>query len=233
MSKKYTTEEFINKANLIHNIKYNYSKLRYTGANNKIIIGCNIHGYFTQKACDHLFGYGCPKCNPRYITSEKFIEKAKIIHNDKYDYSLVEYINAKTKVNIICKIHGIFQQRTNDHLKGCGCPHCKKSLGENLIKKFLNEKQILFETEKKFDKCKGIKRLLPFDFYLPNKNILIEYDGQQHFNIINYWGGKCKFEEQLKTDKIKNEFALSNGIKLIRISYCEINNINKILEEVI
>jgi uncharacterized C2H2 Zn-finger protein len=233
MSKKYTTEEFIKKAKNIHGNKYDYCNTNYINAISKITIGCYEHGIFNLRAGDHLFGYGCPKCNKMYVNTEKFIRKANLVHNDLYNYSLVEYINAKTKIRILCKIHGEFLQRTSDHLNGRGCPHCINSQGEKLIAKFLTEKNIAYETEKKFSECKGKKRILPFDFYISKYNLLIEFDGQQHFNIINYWGGIDKFKKQQKTDEIKNNFAKNNNIGLLRIKYNEINNINQLLKEII
>jgi uncharacterized C2H2 Zn-finger protein len=233
MSKKYTTEEFIKKCKTIHNNKYCYDNTTYVNSFTKVIIYCNEHGIFNLRAGDHLFGYGCPKCNKMYVNTKKFIRKANLVHNNLYDYSLVEYINAKTKIRILCKIHGEFLQRTSDHLNGRGCPHCINSQGEKLIAKFLTEKNIVYETEKKFSECKGKKRILPFDFYLPKYNLLIEFDGQQHFNVINYWGGIDKFNKQQKNDEIKNKFADENNINLLRIKFNETNNINNILNTII
>jgi very-short-patch-repair endonuclease len=231
--KKYTTNEFIERAKNVHGEKYDYSKVKYVGALIKVTIICNEHGIFTQKAGDHLFGYGCPKCSNMYITTKKFIEKANLIHNNLYDYSKVNYVNANTKIIIVCKTHGEFLQRPNDHLSGSGCPHCKKSQGENLITEYLNEKNIDFEREKKFSNCKGVKRMLPFDFYLPKHNVLIEFDGEHHFKTINYWGGEEKLKKQEKTDGIKNDFAKSQNIGLLRIKYSDINNIKQLINNII
>jgi very-short-patch-repair endonuclease len=233
MSKKYTTKEFIEKGMIIHGNKYNYDRTLYINSFTKVLIDCREHGMFKVRAGDHIFGYGCPKCNKMYITTEKFIKKANLVHNNQYDYSSTKYINAKTKVIINCKIHGEFIQRSGDHLNGAGCPHCNESRGENLILKYLKERKIVFEREKNFKECKGIKRTLPFDFYLPKYNILIEYDGEHHFNVINYWGGKDKLKKQQKTDEIKNLFAVNQNIKLLRIRYNEINNIDEILSKIV
>lgn len=233
MSKKYNTDEFINKCELVHNHKYNYKNTKYENSHTKVCVDCKEHGEFSLRAGDHLFGYGCPKCNKMYLNTKKFIEKANLIHNYKYDYSLVEYINAKTKIIIICEKHGEFLQRTSDHLNSSGCPQCSSSKGELFIEKFLNENNIMFERQKKFDECKGMKRTLPFDFYLPQHNQLIEFDGEQHFKIINYWGGIDKLKKQQKNDMIKNCFAKKMDIKLLRIKFDEVNNINNILKKVI
>jgi very-short-patch-repair endonuclease len=118
------------------------------------------------------------------------------------------------------KKNGEFKQLPNDHLSGHGCPICKNSLGEMKIWNYLTEKNIKFESQKKFDGCKN-KRLLPFDFYLPEYNICIEYDGIQHYKAIDIFGGEKEFQKRKNLDKIKSEFCNSNNIKLIRIKYNE------------
>lgn len=141
---KSSTEGFIEKAISIHGNKYDYSKVEYINSTTKVKIICPIHGEFEQTPKNHLKGQGCPKCaieyksNKRKSTIEQFIEKARKIHGDKYDYSKVEYVNSKTKVCIICPIHGEFWQTANDHLQGYGCPICSKSkklTTEEFIKK--------------------------------------------------------------------------------------------------
>jgi hypothetical protein len=124
---KKTTIEFINDAKKIHNDKYDYSLVEYKNTKHKIKIICKLHGVFEQKPEKHLLGRGCHICGgANRLTTEEFIDKAKEIHGDKYDYSLVNYINTNTKVKIICKEHGIFEQTPNSHLNGCNCRFCKK-----------------------------------------------------------------------------------------------------------
>jgi hypothetical protein len=129
--KKKTTEEFKLLAKKIHNDKYDYSLVEYKGAFDKIKVICPIHGLFEQGASKHLFSkHGCPKCsflsnsNKQRKTIDVFISQAKKIHNDKYDYSLIEYINKKSNIKIICPIHGLFEQTPDNHLSGKGCKHC-------------------------------------------------------------------------------------------------------------
>lgn len=98
------------------------------------------------------------------------------------------------------------------------CPDCNDSHGERKIKNILNEMNIHYEIEKKFDDCKH-KQKLPFDFYIPKYNILIEYDGEQHFRPIKIFGGITKFNKTKEMDKIKTEYATKNNIPLLRISY--------------
>jgi len=114
----------------MHGNAYDYSKVEYVGNKIKVIIICKLHGEFEQTPMQHLCGCGCSKCgyirngvNSRSNT-EEFIEKSKKMHSHKYDYSLVNYVNTNTKVIIICKEHGEFEQSPNEHLDGRGCSKC-------------------------------------------------------------------------------------------------------------
>ena len=112
--KKLTTEQFIKKAKQVHKNTYDYSLVEYVNNSTKVKIICSIHGEFEQTPAGHLSGYKCQKCTTdinskkQRLTTEEFVEKANKIHNNKYDYSLVEYITNCIKVKIICKEHGIF-----------------------------------------------------------------------------------------------------------------------------
>jgi len=146
MPKKLTTEEFIERAKKVHGDKYDYSKVEYINATTKVCIICPVHGEFWQTPSVHLSGCGCIKCVNKFPHTQKtFIEKAIKIHGNKYDYSKVNYKNNKTKVCIICKEHGEFWIRPDQHLQKRGCPKCggTKKLTEkefkiksNLIHKF-------------------------------------------------------------------------------------------------
>lgn len=124
------TSEFISKAKKIHGEQYNYSKVKYIRSTDTVIIECPIHGEFYQTPNSHLNGYGCKPCGiaksskSNYLTTEEFIEKAKIKHGERYDYSSTEYVNSKTKVEIVCNVHGKFYQQPNSHLSGYGCKLC-------------------------------------------------------------------------------------------------------------
>lgn len=235
---KSTTEEFIIKANKIHNNKYSYSKVNYNGSHTKIIIICYIHGDFKQKPNNHLNGANCPKCGiisqqkNKILTKSEFVKKANKIHNNKYDYNKTIYCKSKDNVKIICPIHGIFIQKPNSHLSGHGCPNCYESKGKLKIKQLLDEENIDYVFQKSFDDCRNKNnRKLKFDFYLPKQNMLIEYDGKQHYEPIEYFGGQNSFKIIQEYDKIKNSYVKNNNIKLIRISYQNYNDIDKILSK--
>ena len=224
-------ERFVNNAKRIHGDMYDYSHVKYVNSETKVKIICSEHGIFLQQPNNHLCGKGCKFCDnkKKSLTTEQFIEKAKQVHLNEYQYSLVDYKNSYTNVNIICEKHGIFKQRAQSHLDGSGCPQCKiKSRGELFIANWLNQNETNFEVQKSFDDCKNTLPLR-YDFYLPNKNMLIEYDGEPHFREIEYLGGKRGFELRRKNDKIKTEYALINNINLLRIPHTERKNLSDIL----
>lgn len=227
--------DFIKSANIVHNNKYNYNLVEYKNNKNNVRIICPIHGEFMQTPNNHLAGQGCSKCGnllagikQRNDTSY-FIGKSKEIHGNKYNYSNVNYITVHDYVDIICPIHGKFTQKPNTHLNGSGCPYCKESIGEKKIAKYLENKLIKFERQKKMFGCKNINKLV-FDFFLPDHNTLIEFDGEQHFIPIKHFGGINKFKKQKINDKIKNDYVKSNNYNLLRIKFNKINMIDKILD---
>ena len=220
---------FIERAKFIHGGKYDYSLIDYKNTETKIKIICSIHGEFLQKPSNHLTGQGCPSCTKnKKLTTEEFIARSKKIHNNKYDYSLVEYKNNHTLVKIICLTHGVFEQQPQAHFIGSGCPVCNNSRGESVIFNYLTENNISFETEKKFQLL-GQKR---FDFYIEELNMIIEYDGIQHFKPVKFFG-KESFRQTQINDKIKNEFCKEQGINLLRIPYTEFNSIEKTLDKIL
>ncbi len=229
-NKKMTTDEFIEKANKVHNYKFDYSLVDYTGNKIKVKIICKKHGIFEQAPNWHLNGNGCDLCRVEY--KEKFIEKSSKIHNNKYDYSDINYINNSTKIKIICPEHGVFYQKPQHHLKGIGCTYCNKSKGELIIANILKKLNIKFEQEKIFIDCKD-KKELPFDFYLIDFNCCIEFDGRHHYESINYWGGDNKLKYTKNHDFIKNNYCKNNNIKLVRIKFDNsYKDIEKIIEKI-
>lgn len=243
MPAKLTQEQFINKAKDKHNNYYDYSLVNYINATTKVQIICPKHGVFEQQPNNHLFGQRCIKCmgdnvrEARISSTEKFIEKSKKIHGDKYDYSLVKYKTGKDKVIIICLKHGEFLQTPFAH--SClsmkqGCPHCNISKGEDEVEKYLIKNNIEYITQQTFVDCINPKtsKKLPFDFYLPKHNILIEYHGEQHYHKTRYFEKKSGGLKGLQyRDNIKKEYCQKKGINFIEISYKDFNNITQILKE--
>jgi len=230
--KKLTTEEVIDRLKSVHGDKYDYSKLVYVGAKTKILVVCPKHGDFYTILDKHINGGNCPKCasNQYHLdfkkTTKEFIVEANKTHGNKYDYSKVNYVNNKTKIDIICPTHGVFKQRPDSHINGNGCSMCKETIGEKTVRNWLNENNINFKPQHRFPNCTMIKPL-PFDFYLPEYNICIEYNGRQHYEHNHFFVTKNGFEELKKRDKIKMEYCHDNDIPLIVIKYDE--DVNSIL----
>jgi hypothetical protein len=226
-----TTDDFINDAILVHRDRYDYSLVDYKGNKKPVTIVCKKHGPFNQIPSSHLAGQGCPICaNNIQKTTQEFIDDAIKIHGNKYDYSLVKYKNSKEPVTVICPKHGNFNTLPINHLKGVGCPICSESKGERLVSLILERNQIGFERQKKFDGCFRIginnKRCykLPFDFYLPTYNTVIEYDGLQHFRPVGIFGGEKAFQQNKLRDELKTLYCRNNNIRIIRIPYTMKNN---------
>ena len=216
---KTPVEEFIKRANEVHNGKYDYSKVEYVNNRTKICIVCPEHGEFWQTPDKHILRkHGCPICGgSAKRTTESFINDAKKVHGDKYDYSKSEYNGTHTPLIIICPIHGEFYQAPNDHLRGQGCPHCKQSKIEKIVFDTLTEGNITFEAQYKYDDENQKNRL---DFYLPKYNIAIECQGEQHFKPVDFankgdeWANEL-FEKNLVRDKYKRVLCENKGIKLL------------------
>jgi hypothetical protein len=218
-TKRFTGDTFIEKSKLIHGDKFDYSKVVY-GKNNydPVEILCKTHGHFMQRPWQHLRGQGCPKCsNNTLMTNEQFIERCREKHADKWDYSITQYSGRRKEVSIICKKHGVFNQKAMLHLDGWGCRKCKTSRLEDYLSNKLNEIREPFKRDKRFEDCKN-KNPLPFDFYLPLRNILVECDGIQHREAIPHFGGEERLEYQLENDKIKTNWTKKNAIQLFRLS---------------
>jgi len=220
-------KDFLKKCFLRHGDKYDYSLVEYKGMSEKIKIIFNDEIY-EQKASAHLYLGHCEKVIQKK-TTDKFINEANEIHNFRYDYSKVNYENNQKKVIIICKTHGEFQQVPSSHLSGTGCTHCDESKGEKKIVKYLKQHNIEFLRQYKFDDCVGIRYKLPFDFYIPSMRTAIEFDGIQHFQPLQIFGGSEAYERLKINDKIKNDYCEINYINLIRIRYDRYDNIYSIL----
>src|SRR5690606_32832748 len=134
MAIRLTTAQFIEKAKLVHNDKFNYSLVEYKNSRTKIRIVCKNGHQFDQTPNDHLKGKGCAKCAGRSKTAKEIIKEFKTVHGGRYDYSLVRYIVKNKHVDIKCKIHGVFKQRPRDHLNKQGCPKCGRYRSTKIAK---------------------------------------------------------------------------------------------------
>ena len=184
---------------------------------------CDKDHEYEQDIRNLLDGKGCRKCyeNEVKISLEEIKNKIAEIHGDSYVYSDINLVkNIKSKISISCKKRHIFNQKLSNHLQGKGCPICKESFGERMISKILEDMKIKFDKQFKFKDCK-FKNELKFDFFLPEMDCCIEYDGIQHFKPIDRFGGKEEFEKVKIKDKIKDGYCRKNNIHLIRINYLD------------
>jgi very-short-patch-repair endonuclease len=222
---KYNTDYFIENAIKFHGDKYDYSNSQCFNATDKVEIECPVHGMFPQPANQHLQGHGCPKCNfdqmanDRAMGKELFINKAKEKFGEKYDYSKVEYVNGQKYVCLICPIHGEFEVTPNNHLsKKSGCPICNESKLERALAFILDEQNVKYERQKKFNWL-GKQSL---DFYLPEFQLAIECQGKQHFDPVDFagkgveWANKA-LQDVIKRDNIKLKKCLEHNIEMIYV----------------
>lgn len=217
---KNDTANFLKKAKEKFGNYYDLSKVKYINAKTKVEIICPIHGSFWITPDRFLNSkIGCQKCakNHRYTLSE-WIDKAKVIHHNKYSYDKnTIYKNSHQKMIITCPKHGDFEQEANSHLFGCGCPKCQIRLNQNrlyykLVDRFCNE-EIQYEASPEW-----LERQF-FDIYFPKHNIAIEYNGMQHYQAVDYFGGEESFKNCQRLDKLKQEKCLKNNCTLIIFKY--------------
>lgn len=214
---------FIERCTERHHGKYDYSEVKFNNLSDFVKIICPEHGEFWQRANVHYRGYGCPVCGgSKRLTNEEFIEKARLIHEDKYNYSKVNYVNTATKVCIICPEHGEFWQTPNNHLFGAGCPVCPESQMESEVRQFLLKNDIVFEQEKGFDWL-TYKRKMFLDFFLPDYGVAIECQGGQHFFSTKLFGGEEFYKLTLERDKAKRKLCEAHGINILYFSHAHIN----------
>lgn len=223
-SGKYLDKDFfIEKARMIHGNKYDYSKVEYHGNKTPVCIICSEHGEFFMKPNGHLLGHGCPKCYHEATrkrltkTADNFISIASKVHEGKYDYSQMVYVNRGTPIKIICPTHGAFMQTPKSHIRGSGCPMCNNSLLEDTVTRLLKRFGISFVPQKTFAWLFH-NGTLHLDFYLPEHNIAIECQGIQHFQPVEFWGGEEGLRNTQERDQAKRLLCEQHGIRLLYFS---------------
>ena len=235
-----TTPMFIEKAKAIYGDKYDYSKAEYTLCQNKVCIICPEHGEFWKTPNSHLSGQGCPKCaiegahKDAMLKKEEVIKRFREIHGDKYNYSLVDYNGVDRLVDIICPKHGVFKQTPYRHMIGNGCPKCSNSQGENAIIRVLDKYNVKYEYQYKIllNLTLWGKKELRVDFYLPQENMMIEYNGIQHYEEVKHFHEKDNgFEKQRARDRKLKKWCEDNNIKLLVIKYTQKERIEEILKQ--
>ena len=224
-SNKLDTHSFIERSLEFFGKRFDYSLTKYIDIKSDVILICPDHGKFKTTADNHFaskISGGCRNC--KYDSSAKtlrfskkeFIAKAKNIWGDLYDYNEVKYVNSHTKVTLECKAHGKFSQTPGSHLSGNGCPKCYFKT-EGRIAKYLNQKSVTYREYRIEDKR--------YDFFLPEYNLIIERDGEQHYRDSSNFSSFIKedpvkyLKKQTRNDKLKTKLAKNAGFKIARIPY--------------
>lgn len=220
VNKRISTSEFLERAVKVHDQKYLYDLSEYKGIRSKISIYCKIHNiWFNQMAYAHVEQtQGCPECgfenqiSKRRMPLEEFINRANIIHDFKYDYSkAVQFNNQNSLITINCPKHGEKDVLVGNHLSGAGCNECKASRGEVAISAYLKHLGLQFSSQHIFIGLKDVRNLR-CDFYIKSLNLVIEFNGRQHYEPVNAFGGEESLKEVQRRDKIKVEYFKHNNI---------------------
>lgn len=234
---------FLEMAYRTHGTRYSYERSIYSGINKAITITCKDHGDFVQRATDHIYNAaGCPSCGNlikgayKLRSLEDVVAEATQVHAGIYDYSKAIFVNITTKFEVICKRHGSFWVTPTNHIhRQSGCPNCKSSKPEERLANILKNMGVRFVRQQTFETCRSPRgSKLRWDFYLPAQNLLIEYDGEQHFYPICLGGVSKELAEFLHAqtvehDRIKNLWAIQQGIPLLRIGYSQSSEMEEIL----
>ena len=205
----------------------------YINAKTKIRVKHNKCGNVYEVTPNNFFtGNRCPVCVNKHrvelitMTNDEFIRRSYSTWSNEYTI-LGNYINANTKIRVKHnKCGNIYMARPADFLRGHGCPYCNSPKGELIILKILDNLNINYDYQKTFDNLKD-KDYLSYDFYIPSQSILIEYQGIQHYQPVDHFGGETKFKNQQKHDQIKLDYAKEHGYNLITVPYTE-DNFSKI-----
>lgn len=192
----------------------------YINSDTKIKHKCNKCGnIYEQRPYNHLNGQGCPKCakDRKRKSAIQYIEECK---SKGYDLPIDSYVDNRTKIKHKCSKGHVYLQRPDMHIGKAeqGCPICNESHGEKYIRNYLDSKGIKYIPQKKFHDLRD-KTYLSYDFYLPDYNILIEYQGKQHYKAFDYFGGKDNLIKQQLHDNLKRTYAKEHDYKLLELHY--------------
>ena len=185
----------------------------YVNIETKIKHKCKKGHIYLQRPNEHLRGQGCPKCYQKSLHTYR--NEWKTLNLDKPISNT--YVDNKHKLLFKCNKGHVYEQLPNQH-KFYGCPICNESHGEKYIRNYLDKSNIFYEAQKTFNGLKD-KTYLSYDFYLPKYNILIEYQGIQHYKPKDYFGGEEQFKLQQLHDKMKKDYAKKNNYKLLELHY--------------
>lgn len=202
----------------------------YINASSMIEFQCDKCGHIARSNFSHIHsGRMCRGCSQyKKKTTSEFAEIVSKV-DEGYDL-LSEYKTCKDKVMLRHKLCGhVFEMTPDGFIGGSRCPHCMASHGELEIKRHLDNRGVSYIQQYRFDDCRNIKPL-PFDFYLPELSTCIEYNGQQHYRSVEYFGGDDGYEYRRRNDEIKRSYCDENGISLVVIPYWEFGKIGGVID---
>lgn len=235
---------FLQRARAIHGQKYEYDVDRFSSMKAHIEVKCLKHKTtFCCSPNNHLHPTaptGCPACAMEERRSalsmgvSEFAAKAQAVHGDFYGYDLVEYTNNKGLVAIRCPEHGVFMQSPDSHLRKSGCPLCTGSRMERRIAQALTRWRVDHRPQHSFPDCRRLKPL-PFDFAIlsPDSGVcgVIEHHGDQHFQVVEYFGGEEAFSERQENDATKSRYCHEQGIPLLTTTSDDDGSIESVLRD--
>ena len=230
----YSQKDFVDKAIKVHGTYYDYSKVRYVNSTTKVEIICPIHGSFWQTPKKHFQGSGCNKCGYKRAgdksrkTTVQFVNEARKMHGNRYDYSETDYVNTHSNVKIICPVHGVFYQNAYGHLNGYGCPKCILK-EQNKIYEFLTNSFPDYTWEWEYNRKWLDKQRI--DICCESAKLAVEYNGPQHYMPMVHYGGEKEFAKTIKRDNIKQSLCKQNGFCLYIIKYDNVDY-DKIREDI-
>lgn len=223
---KISNDNFIIMSKKIWKDRYDYSECEYLGTNSKVRLYDKLNDrWIEQTSKSHIKGYEVTK-----LSSDEYIDKCLIMHDYMYEYDISNYQNLSSRILINCKKHGKFELKASTHIYGSGCPKCDDYKFKKEIRKMLNNNKITFVENYKFTDCRN-KYQLPFDFYIPSIRTIIEFNGKQHYEPIEHFGGVENYNRLKTNDKIKEDYCEENYINLIIIKYDQYDDIWSILLE--
>jgi len=212
---------FLEKCQNVHGFKYNYYLVKYVGFKVKVNITCPDHGVFEQTPVYHLNGGGCGGCKNEKrkrelvkTARERFLKESSKIHSSKYDYSLVDYVDSRVKVKIICPEHGIFEQKPSYHIRGSKCSGC--NLAETRIRQTKTQDDIInkfIETHRNkynYSKVEYVNSHVSVDIICPEHGIF-EQKPYSHINGVGC--AKCKPNAKLTQEEVVERFRDVHGSK--------------------
>lgn len=222
-----TTEEFIRRAREVHGSRYNYSKVTYEHSRIKVKVICNIHGVFEIAPHNHIScKSGCRLCSTeqRKLTKKEFIEKANHVHNYRYGYDSIEYKDYKTKISIVCNIHGIFLQTPANHLTGYGCILCGHESNRISLEEFISRANNIHHNKFDYSEVNYKNSASKVVIICPNHG---KFEQSPHGHLLGDGCSECSKKKQYTTETAARKVEQVHGGNIKFIDEFNVKTTNK------